>query len=50
MSELHVVATIPVKGEHVETIRGALAELATATRQESGCLAHDLHESSPRVS
>lgn len=45
MSELNVVATIPVKAEHVETIRGALSELATATREESGCLAYDLYES-----
>lgn len=45
MSELNVVATIPVKAEHVETIRGALAQLAEATRQEPGCLAYDLYES-----
>lgn len=45
MSELNVVATIPVKPEHVEEIRGALTELATATRQEPGCLAYDLFES-----
>lgn len=45
MSELHVVATIPVKAEHVDAIRGALTELATATRQEPGCLAYDLYES-----
>jgi len=45
MSELNVVATIPVKAEHVETIRGALCELAAATRQEPGCVAYDLFES-----
>ncbi len=45
MSELHVVATIPVKAEHVESLATALAELAEATRQESGCLAYDLFES-----
>lgn len=45
MSELHVVATIPVKAEHVEAMRAALADLAEATRQESGCLAYDLYES-----
>lgn len=45
MSELNVVATIPVKAEHVETIRGALVQLAGATRQEAGCLAYDLYES-----
>lgn len=45
MSELHVVATIPVRAEHVEALRGPLTELAAATRQESGCLAYDLYES-----
>ena len=45
MSELHVVATIPVKAEHVETLGTALAKLAEDTRQESGCLAYDLFES-----
>ena len=45
MTELHVVATIPVKAEHVEAMRGPLTQLAEATRQESGCLAYDLYES-----
>lgn len=45
MSELNVVATIPVKGEHVEMMRAALVQLAEATRQEAGCLAYDLYES-----
>ncbi|MEO6019032.1 MAG: putative quinol monooxygenase [Knoellia sp.] len=45
MSELHVVATIPVKAEHIEAMRGPLTQLAEATRQESGCLAYDLYES-----
>ncbi|PUA79288.1 putative quinol monooxygenase [Nocardioides currus] len=45
MSELHVVATIPVKPEHVEAIASALGELVTATRQEAGCLAYHLFES-----
>ena len=45
MSELHVVATIPVKSEHIEAMRGPLTQLAEATRQESGCLAYDLYES-----
>lgn len=45
MSELKVVATIPVKGEHVEMMRAALVQLAEATRQEAGCLAYDLYES-----
>ena len=45
MSELNVVATIPVKPEHVEAMRGPLNDLAEATRQEEGCLAYDLYES-----
>ncbi|MFC7489987.1 MULTISPECIES: putative quinol monooxygenase [unclassified Knoellia] len=45
MSELNVVATIPVKAEHVEALRGALTQLAEATREESGCPAYDLFES-----
>jgi quinol monooxygenase YgiN len=45
MTELHVVATIPVKAEHVEALREALNGLAEATRQEPGCLAYDLYES-----
>lgn len=45
MSELNVVATIPVKPEHVEALRGALTQLAEATRAEDGCLAYDLFES-----
>ncbi|UUZ59087.1 putative quinol monooxygenase [Nocardioides sp. B-3] len=45
MSELNVVATIPVKDEHVEVIRGALSDLAAATRDEAGCPAYDLYES-----
>ncbi|KRE42394.1 putative quinol monooxygenase [Knoellia sp. Soil729] len=45
MTELHVVATIPVKPEHVEAMRGPLTQLAEATRQESGCVAYDLYES-----
>jgi quinol monooxygenase YgiN len=45
MSELHVVATIPVKAEHVEAMREALTGLTEATRQEPGCVAYDLYES-----
>ena len=45
MSELHVVATIPAAPEAVDAIRGALRELAAATRAEEGCLAYDLFES-----
>ncbi len=45
MSELHVVATIPVKPEAVDQVRPALTELVAATRGEEGCLAYDLFES-----
>ena len=45
MSELNVVATIPIKAEHAEAMKGALGELAAATRQEPGCLAYDVFES-----
>jgi quinol monooxygenase YgiN len=45
MSELNVVATIPVKPEHVDALRAALTQLAEATREESGCLSYDLFES-----
>ncbi len=45
MSELHVVATIPVKPEAAEEAATALAELAVTTRAEDGCLSYDLYES-----
>ncbi len=45
MSELHVVAVIPIKAEHVDAVAPALSELAAATREEPGCLAYDLFES-----
>lgn len=45
MSELHVVATIPARPEAVDQIRSALQTLATATREEEGCLAYELFES-----
>ena len=45
MSDLRVVATIPVKPESVEALRPALNALADATRAEEGCLSYDLYES-----
>lgn len=45
MSELEVVATIPVKAEAVEEVRAALATLVAATREEEGCLRYDAYES-----
>ena len=45
MSELQAVATIPIKPEAVDEMRGALASLAEQTRAEEGCLAYDLYES-----
>ena len=46
MPELQVVATIPAKPEHADAIREALTTLVAATREEEGCLAYDLFESS----
>lgn len=45
MSDLHVVATIPVKPEFVDELRPVIATLAEATRAEEGCLAYDAYES-----
>ncbi len=45
MSELPVVATIPVKPERVDEFRGALAALAEASRGDEGCLSYDVYES-----
>jgi quinol monooxygenase YgiN len=45
MSELHVVATIPAKPGSEDTLREALNTLVAATRDEEGCVAYDLFES-----
>ncbi|MEO6512553.1 MAG: putative quinol monooxygenase [Nocardioides sp.] len=45
MSELQVVATIPAKAGSEDGIREALTSLATATRDEDGCVGYDLFES-----
>lgn len=45
MSELHAVATIPIKPQAVEGMRETLASLADQTRSEEGCLAYELFES-----
>lgn len=45
MSEIRVVATIPVKPGSEDVIRAALNTLVTATREEDGCVSYDLFES-----
>ena len=45
MSELNVVAMIPVKPEAVDQVRAALQTLVAATRDEEGCVSYDLYES-----
>ncbi|GGF46841.1 antibiotic biosynthesis monooxygenase [Marmoricola endophyticus] len=45
MSELHVVATIPVKPEHVDELRPLISELAVETNKEEGCLSYEARES-----
>jgi quinol monooxygenase YgiN len=45
VSDLRVVATIPIKPESAEAMRGAISALAEATRAEEGCLAYDAFES-----
>ncbi len=45
MTDVNVVATIPVKPEAVDQVRAALVTLAAATRDEEGCVSYDLYES-----
>jgi quinol monooxygenase YgiN len=45
MSELHVVATIPVTPEAAAEVKVALRALVEATRQEEGCISYDAYES-----
>lgn len=45
MSDLHVVATICAKPGSESVIRDAFTTLVTASREEDGCLAYDLFES-----
>ncbi|MEH3052711.1 MAG: putative quinol monooxygenase [Patulibacter minatonensis] len=45
MAELHVVALITAKPGSEDLVAGALAGLASATREEEGCLAYDLSRS-----
>jgi len=42
---LHVVAVIPIDPARAEEAAPVLASLATATRDEEGCLAYDVFES-----
>jgi quinol monooxygenase YgiN len=45
VSDLRVVATIPVKPESAGQMRAAISSLAEATRAEEGCLTYDVFES-----
>lgn len=45
MSDLHVVATIPIKPESADEARAALQTLVAATREEEGCVSYELFES-----
>ena len=45
MTDIDVVATIPIRADAAEAARPHLIELATATRAEEGCLAYALSES-----
>lgn len=45
MSELHVVATVPIKPEAVEEARPVFDTLIAASRQEAGVVSYDLYES-----
>ena len=45
MSDLHVVATIPVKPEFLDELRPVIATLAEKTRGEEGCLDYVAYES-----
>ncbi|MEO7069320.1 MAG: putative quinol monooxygenase [Nostocoides sp.] len=42
MAELDVVAVIRAQAGHEDSVRSALQALATATRQEEGCMSYDL--------
>lgn len=42
---LHVVAQIPTNPEMGDAVRAGLAELASATQSEDGCLAYTAYES-----
>jgi quinol monooxygenase YgiN len=45
VSDLRVVAVIPVSAEAVDQVRPALHTLVEATRKEDGCVSYDLFES-----
>lgn len=44
MSDLHVVATIPVT-EGFDEVTAAMLELAAETRKEDGCISYDVYTS-----
>jgi len=45
MTDIDVVATIPIRPDAAEAARPHLLELAAATRAEEGCLSYALSES-----
>jgi quinol monooxygenase YgiN len=45
VSDLRVVAIIPVKPESAPAMRAAISSLGEATRDEEGCLGYDVFES-----
>jgi quinol monooxygenase YgiN len=45
VSEVHVVATIPIKPESAAEATEGLKALVDAVRTENGCISYDLYES-----
>lgn len=45
MTDIGVVATIPIRPDKAEFARPHLADLATGTRAEAGCISYELFES-----
>lgn len=45
MTDIDVVATIPIRADAAEAAKPHLLELAAGTRAEEGCLSYELHES-----
>lgn len=45
MSDLHVVAVIPVKDGFVDEVTAAMRAFVETTRTEDGCISYDLYES-----
>jgi quinol monooxygenase YgiN len=45
MSDLHVIATIPIQPDSADDARQALQTLVRATQAEEGCVSYELFES-----